>query len=134
MLGIQTRGGRMKGADKSTELWRHPNWLYFYFIQWNLSMKRVHLNVDENVEQRWCRWNCVFGSFFILLLFHSKTCFFQIESARQRKRWWWKITLRTWYSIYLIGRQAGSQISWCYLNNVFSSVVKTIFYATFQKM
>ena len=24
MLGSQTRGGRMEGADKSTELWRHP--------------------------------------------------------------------------------------------------------------
>ena len=25
VLGTQTRGGRMEGADKSTELWRHPN-------------------------------------------------------------------------------------------------------------
>ena len=24
MLGSRTRGGRMEGADKSTELWRHP--------------------------------------------------------------------------------------------------------------
>ena len=24
MLGTQTRGGRMEGADKTTELWRHP--------------------------------------------------------------------------------------------------------------
>ena len=25
VLGTQTRGGRMEGADESTELWRHPN-------------------------------------------------------------------------------------------------------------
>ena len=24
MLGSQTRGGRMEGADESTELWQHP--------------------------------------------------------------------------------------------------------------
>ena len=24
MLGTQTRGGRLVGADESTELWRHP--------------------------------------------------------------------------------------------------------------
>ena len=24
VLGIQTRGGRMEGANESTELWRHP--------------------------------------------------------------------------------------------------------------
>ena len=24
VVGTQTRGGRMEGADKSTELWRHP--------------------------------------------------------------------------------------------------------------
>ena len=24
VLGTQTRGSRMEGADKSTELWRHP--------------------------------------------------------------------------------------------------------------
>ena len=24
VLGIRTRGGRMEGADESTELWRHP--------------------------------------------------------------------------------------------------------------
>ena len=24
VLGTQTRGGRMVGTDKSTELWRHP--------------------------------------------------------------------------------------------------------------
>ena len=28
MLGTQTWGGRMVGADESTELWRHPNDLY----------------------------------------------------------------------------------------------------------
>ena len=27
VLGTQTRGGRMEGADNSTELWRHPNLL-----------------------------------------------------------------------------------------------------------
>ena len=25
MLGSRTRGGRMEGADESTELWRHPH-------------------------------------------------------------------------------------------------------------
>ena len=25
MLGTQNRGGKMEGADKSTELWQHPN-------------------------------------------------------------------------------------------------------------
>ena len=25
VLGIRTRGGKMEGADESTELWRHPN-------------------------------------------------------------------------------------------------------------
>ena len=25
MLGSRIRGGRMEGADESTELWRHPN-------------------------------------------------------------------------------------------------------------
>ena len=27
VLGTQTRGGRMVGADESTELWRHPSYL-----------------------------------------------------------------------------------------------------------
>ena len=26
VLGTRTRGGRMVGADESTELWRHPGW------------------------------------------------------------------------------------------------------------
>ena len=29
MLGTGTRGGRMEGADVSTELWRHPYYLIF---------------------------------------------------------------------------------------------------------
>ena len=30
VLGTRTRGGRMEGADKSTELWRHPTKVYTY--------------------------------------------------------------------------------------------------------
>ena len=29
VLGIRTRGGRMVGADESTELWRHPHMEFF---------------------------------------------------------------------------------------------------------
>ena len=35
VLGTRTRGGRMEGADESTELWRHPiknHLLWFGFI------------------------------------------------------------------------------------------------------
>ena len=28
MLGSRTRGGRMEGADESTELWWHPNYYF----------------------------------------------------------------------------------------------------------
>ena len=31
VLGTRTRGGRMGGADKSTELWRHPNLFLFLY-------------------------------------------------------------------------------------------------------
>ena len=31
MLGTRTLGGKMVGADESTELWRHPNILLFVF-------------------------------------------------------------------------------------------------------
>ena len=31
VLGTRTLGGRMVGADKSTELWRHPCSLFHHF-------------------------------------------------------------------------------------------------------
>ena len=30
VLGTQTRGGRMEGVDKATELWRHPNYFLLF--------------------------------------------------------------------------------------------------------
>ena len=36
MLGILTRGGRMEGADESTELRQHPNNEWFFPCQSNL--------------------------------------------------------------------------------------------------
>ena len=33
ILGSQTRGGMMEGADESTELWRHPTKSPYKFIQ-----------------------------------------------------------------------------------------------------
>ena len=36
VLGTQTRGGRMVGADESTELWRHPFERPFSWHVWGL--------------------------------------------------------------------------------------------------
>ena len=33
VLGTRTQGGMMVGADKSTELWRHPNKNIFAIIE-----------------------------------------------------------------------------------------------------
>ena len=38
MLGTQTRGGRMVGADKSTELWRHPKVFSLYLAILRLQL------------------------------------------------------------------------------------------------
>ena len=38
MLGTQTRGGRMVGADEFTELWRHPSYPIFTFLNFSLSV------------------------------------------------------------------------------------------------
>ena len=44
VLGTRTRGGKMEGEDKSTELWGHPNleylrpWLILsdlFILEWN---------------------------------------------------------------------------------------------------
>ena len=42
VLGTRTRGGRMVGADESTELLRHPNFL----------IVRVHLGTTTNGRYR----------------------------------------------------------------------------------
>ena len=46
MLGSRTRGGRMEGADKSTELWRHPL-LIILFIRVNRHLKLPFGFVDN---------------------------------------------------------------------------------------
>ena len=33
VLGTRTRGGRMVGADESTEIWRHPTDLFVYIVK-----------------------------------------------------------------------------------------------------
>ena len=43
MLGTQTRGGRMEGADKSTELWRHPKCKVFV----NVIKRETYSRVDS---------------------------------------------------------------------------------------
>ena len=41
VLGTRTRGGRMVGADESTELWRHPNFM-------NVDHTREHICPSES--------------------------------------------------------------------------------------
>ena len=41
VLGTRTRGGRMVGADESTELWRHPNYM-------NVDHTREHICPSES--------------------------------------------------------------------------------------
>ena len=41
VIGTQTQGGTMVGADKSTELWRHPNYTVSLFKA--LLLKRTCL-------------------------------------------------------------------------------------------
>ena len=47
MLGTRTRGGRMEGADESTELWRHPSLTLplFLFHSYTLSLETFSLTV-----------------------------------------------------------------------------------------
>ena len=74
VVGIQTRGRRMVGADKTTELWRTPNILFFYLdmsycdflFYWAnpglfffIFVFLIQLTV--NVQNNFCRWldlNC----------------------------------------------------------------------------
>ena len=50
VLGIRTRGGRMVGADKSTQLWRHP--LMYYF--WQFRAEHTYV-VAKAVRRFVCR-------------------------------------------------------------------------------
>ena len=46
LLGIRTRGGRMVGADGSTELWQHPNPVFFvYFRTFLNKVKKIVQNL-----------------------------------------------------------------------------------------
>ena len=54
MLGIQTRGGRMEGADESTEQWRHPssaNCLYLVLIATGLPTVQHSPRVVDRVNK-----------------------------------------------------------------------------------
>ena len=41
VLGTWTRGGKMEGADESTELWRHPYLNYFFMNSTYCSFERT---------------------------------------------------------------------------------------------
>ena len=55
MLGIRTRGGRMEGADESTELQQHPNLKKYVTIDNNIKefnfllAKSLWLDVPSHV-------------------------------------------------------------------------------------
>ena len=51
MLGSQTRGGTMEGADKSTELWPHPNF--------NITLLTIFSRLADpsaSGRRRWRHW------------------------------------------------------------------------------
>ena len=54
MLGTQTRGGSMVGADESTELWRHPKLFHFCVSVILNVFVRVHTSsgTDKNALHR----------------------------------------------------------------------------------
>ena len=61
MLGTRTRGGRMIGADESTELWRHPNpssdescfSLATYLFFFTNTLKRILYNFKTEMADNW---------------------------------------------------------------------------------
>ena len=58
MLGIRTRGGRMEGADESTELWRHPCHLCSLGASWIMVnlMKNIlkdYLTTQLSIHSDW---------------------------------------------------------------------------------
>ena len=60
MLGIQTRGGRMAGADESTELWRHPQATAALIYQYFTGQYYEHsiiIKDDANVVGTFSQYN-----------------------------------------------------------------------------
>ena len=39
VLGTRTQGGKMVGADESTELWRHPNNKLIHLIKFKIALR-----------------------------------------------------------------------------------------------
>ena len=53
MLGIRTRGRRMVGADKTTELWRPPKAVSFNLDNINKPIKDSMYKIAKGVGKLW---------------------------------------------------------------------------------
>ena len=86
MLGTQTRGSRMVGADESIELWRHP-FLVLVFSAISTLRKTVYLRLAHLVLKTsvWrtqfssqkldCKWAGSLCSFFLSIRCHFQAHF-----------------------------------------------------------
>ena len=91
VLGTQTRGGRMVGADESTELWRHPNALCKLTERYWLQQRALLSSKNVTVKSEYsyickrtyhCTADLLFhlfgfdqkGKFVVVLLYLGKQC------------------------------------------------------------
>ena len=61
MLGTRTRGGRMVGADESTELWRHPIPNGFLFDRKHMGQPRPLFCLFSSFSQHSDKYSTKFG-------------------------------------------------------------------------